>query len=168
MNRNIIAILILLSFLLGLGVDRITHPRMRHAYYGQIVFCGPVGYTNTDLVPRLQNRLESGGFKKFDAGPPGPNADPLSFIMATSSNGRGGIPMTVWQSNLQSYFNWHGDVARLTCGQVQHSGVTYLELELLPGGPKGGYENDKLENTELATKLREEVLKELGQMNSLK
>jgi len=76
--------------------------------------------------------------------------------------------MTVWQSNLQSYFNWHGDVARLTCGQVQHSGVTYLELELLPGGPKGGYENDKLENVELAMKLQEVVLRELAKTNASK
>src|SRR5690242_16623644 len=142
MKKSIYAILVLLSFLLGIGVARITQePRMRHKYYGQIIFCGPVGSTNTDLAPVLQSRLESGGFKKLPTGPPGPGADPLSFTMGTSDDVRGGVSMTVWQSNLQSYFDWDGDVAQLTCGQVRHSGATYLELNLLPGGPKGGYEH---------------------------
>jgi hypothetical protein len=168
MKRNIYAILILLSFLLGFGAARITQePRMRHSFYSQIIFCGPAGNTNTDLAPRLESRLESGGFRKIPTGPPGPNADPLSFIMATSEDGREGVPMTVWQSNLQSYFNWHGDIARLTCGQVQQSGVAYLELELLPGGPKGGYD-EKLENLPLAMKLREDILRELAKANTSK
>ncbi len=155
MNRNISAVLVLLSFLAGFGIARLTQePRMRHKFYSQIIFCGPRGGTNSDLTLQLQSRLESGGFRRIPTGPPGPNADPLTLSI------EGIVPMTVWQSNLQSYFDSDGDVARLTCGQVQSSGITYLELELLPGGPKGGFD-EKLENAPLALKLREDILKEL-------
>jgi hypothetical protein len=156
MNRNISAILILVSFLAGFGVARLTQPaRMRHRFYGEIIFCGNAGDTNSDLASRLQNRLESGGFKRIPTGEPGPNADPIRLVLD------GIVPITVWHTNFQSYFDGDGDVARLTFGRVNGEELNYFELEMLPGGPKGGFD-DKLEGVPLALKLREDILKELS------
>lgn len=132
---------------------------MRHKYYGQIIFCGAVMKTNSGLVPRLQSRLESGGFRKLPGNTPGPNGDPIGLDL------EGIVPISVWSSNLQAYVDRDGDVARLTCGRVRTNGATYLELEFLPGGPKGGFD-EKLEGLPLALELRKDILKELADSNT--
>src|SRR5947209_3139218 len=107
MNGNISAAIALLAFLAGLGVSRLTQlPRMRHKFYGEIIFCERSGKAESELVSRLQSRLESAGFRLFPSNKPGPNADPIKLDL------EGMVPITVWSSNFQSYFDSDGDVTR--------------------------------------------------------
>jgi hypothetical protein len=155
-NRNISAILILLAFLAGFGISHILQPpRMKRKFYGQIIFSATATDTNAALVARLQNRLESGGFEKFVADTPGPNAERLQLVL------EGMLPITVWASNLQTYFNKDGDVASFTWGRIDGKDQNYLELQMFPAGVKSGYD-DTLEGVPLALKLREDLLKELS------
>jgi len=164
MNRNISAIMVLAAFLGGLGVSRLIQPpRMRHKFYGEIIFCERDGKTDSNLVWRLRSLLRSGGFRPFSSGMPGPNADPIKLEL------EGLLPITVWSYDSQSYFDRDGDVAQLTFGKVTGEDLTYLELKMLPGGPKSGFdENEKLEGVPLVLDLRKDFLKALADKHTEK